>query len=238
VGLQVGAVTGPKDNKVAGPRHAKRGPGGMAEGIAFLKRAPSATVAVSDQVHGGRAPDRAGVGSDGIPATGSPCPRGHDRVVTSCPVPRCCRIRERWGRRSRWWTGALGFPKWTATWKAAGPGAAGTRATFRHPAAPGGHGNAVAAFGHDAGLRPNLLIGGVAGLAERDWEGSGCGSEPCSSGLVDLRERCVMTTFDPDTQERMGCCRRSVASSAACPQRPRSEGGTLHRGDAVELLPG
>ena len=41
---------------------------------------------------------------------------------------------------------------------------------------------AVAAFGHDRRrLRPNLVIGGVEGLAERDWEGPPCAWAACWS---------------------------------------------------------
>jgi len=48
-------------------------------------------------------------------------------------------------------------------------------------------------------LRPNLVIGGVAGLAERDWEGRYLGIASAVIGLADLRARCIMTTFDPET---------------------------------------
>jgi uncharacterized protein YcbX len=66
---------------------------------------------------------------------------------------------------------------------------------------------ALAAFGHDPRrLRPNLVIGGVPGLAERDWEERrlriGEGDRAVVVGLERLRQRCVMTTFDPDTQEQ------------------------------------
>jgi uncharacterized protein YcbX len=59
---------------------------------------------------------------------------------------------------------------------------------------------AVAAFGHDRRrLRPNLLIGGVDGLAERDWEGRRLRVGKALVEAVTLRRRCIMTTFDPDT---------------------------------------
>lgn len=63
---------------------------------------------------------------------------------------------------------------------------------------------AIAAFGHDGRrLRPNIVLSGVEGLAERDWEGR----EIRVAGgaiirLVSLRDRCIMTTYDPDTLER------------------------------------
>ena len=59
---------------------------------------------------------------------------------------------------------------------------------------------ALAAFGRDTRrLRPNLVIGGVPGLQERDWEGRRLRIGDAVIWLDDLRARCVMTTFDPDT---------------------------------------
>ena len=59
---------------------------------------------------------------------------------------------------------------------------------------------AIAAFGRDGRrLRPNLIVGGVADLAEREWEGRVLRIGPVLIGLADLRGRCVMTTVDPDT---------------------------------------
>jgi uncharacterized protein len=49
-------------------------------------------------------------------------------------------------------------------------------------------------------FRPNLLIGGVEGLTERDWEGGRLRIGSVVIGVQDLRARCIMTTFDPDTQ--------------------------------------
>lgn len=62
---------------------------------------------------------------------------------------------------------------------------------------------ALAAFGRDSRrLRPNLVIAGVEGLAERGWEGRALRIGRARVGLADLRGRCVMTTFDPDTQRQ------------------------------------
>jgi uncharacterized protein len=59
---------------------------------------------------------------------------------------------------------------------------------------------AIAAFGRDARrLRPNLVIGGVEGLAERAWPGHELRIGDVRIGIQSLRGRCVMTTFDPDT---------------------------------------
>ncbi len=58
---------------------------------------------------------------------------------------------------------------------------------------------AVAAFGRDIRrLRPNILIGGVDGMAERDWEGKELHAGDAVIGLHSLRGRCPMTTVDPD----------------------------------------
>jgi uncharacterized protein len=62
---------------------------------------------------------------------------------------------------------------------------------------------ALAALGIDGRrLRPNLLIGGVPGLAERSWEGRYLAIGDAVIGLDSLRARCVMTTWDPTTLEQ------------------------------------
>lgn len=59
---------------------------------------------------------------------------------------------------------------------------------------------AVAAFGRDIRrLRPNILIGGVDGLAERDWPDAELHIGDAIVRLDSLRGRCHMTTIDPDT---------------------------------------
>lgn len=60
---------------------------------------------------------------------------------------------------------------------------------------------AITAFGHDRRrLRPNIIIAGVDGLAERSWEGRTLRIGDVVIAARDLRQRCIMTTFDPDTQ--------------------------------------
>ncbi len=62
---------------------------------------------------------------------------------------------------------------------------------------------AVAALGTDRRrLRPNLLIGGVEGLAEREWEHRFLRIGEAVIGLAGLRQRCIMTTWDPDSGEQ------------------------------------
>lgn len=59
---------------------------------------------------------------------------------------------------------------------------------------------ALAAFGRDPRrLRPNLIIGGVEGLAERAWPGRTLAIGEARVRLAQRRQRCIMTTFDPDT---------------------------------------
>jgi MOSC domain-containing protein len=51
-------------------------------------------------------------------------------------------------------------------------------------------------------LRPNIVIGGVEGLAEREWEGRFLRVGDAVIGLATLRGRCIVTTYDPDTGEQ------------------------------------
>lgn len=69
---------------------------------------------------------------------------------------------------------------------------------------------ALAALGVDRRrLRPNIVIGGVEGLGERDWEGRHLVVGEAVIGLADLRGRCIMTTWDPDTgAQDVGVLRR------------------------------
>ena len=97
-----------------------------------------------------------------------------------------------------------------------------------------------AAVGYDRRrFRPNLVIGGVEGLAERQWEGARLEIGKAIIGMEDLRGRCVMTTFDPDTGEQdLGVLRRvqkefggvlGLNSYVVSP-------GRVSVGDAVELI--
>jgi uncharacterized protein YcbX len=62
---------------------------------------------------------------------------------------------------------------------------------------------AITAFGHDRRrLRPNIVITGVKGLAERRWPGSCVQIGKVFIGIQDLRLRCIMTAYDPDTLVR------------------------------------
>ncbi len=62
---------------------------------------------------------------------------------------------------------------------------------------------AVKEFGRDIRrLRPNILIGGVKGMAERTWENRTLTIGDAVIRLDSLRARCPMTTVDPDTITR------------------------------------
>jgi uncharacterized protein YcbX len=59
---------------------------------------------------------------------------------------------------------------------------------------------AIAEFGRDGRrLRPNIVIGGVSGVEEREWEGGVVRIGEVVIAIHDLRARCIMTTYDPDT---------------------------------------
>ena len=99
---------------------------------------------------------------------------------------------------------------------------------------------AVAALGVDGRrLRPNLVIGGVPGLAEREWGGRQLRVGEAVIGLRDLRERCVITTFDPDTVaqdvEVLKRINREFTGRFAL-NGWVSEPGRVAVGDRVELL--
>jgi uncharacterized protein YcbX len=101
---------------------------------------------------------------------------------------------------------------------------------------------AISAFGEDGRrLRPNLVIGGVAGLAERSWEGRFLRIGAAVIKTVDLRARCIMTTFDPDTLEQnTGVLRRIQREfgGVMALNGSVSVAGRVSVGDPVTLLEG
>ena len=98
---------------------------------------------------------------------------------------------------------------------------------------------AIEAFGRDGRrLRPNLVIGGVEGLAERSWPGQCLHIGEVIIGIQDLRGRCIMTTFDPDSlkQDRQvltDIVRKFGGTLALNCYVIR--GGEIRVGDSVEL---
>ncbi len=101
---------------------------------------------------------------------------------------------------------------------------------------------AIAAFGHDPRrLRPNLVIGGGEGMAERHWPGACLRIGRVVIGVQDLRLRCIMTSYDPDTQVQdkeitRGIYRRFEGKLAL--NCFVMEGGEIAVGDQVELRRG
>ena len=99
---------------------------------------------------------------------------------------------------------------------------------------------AIREFGHDGRrLRPNLVIGGVSELEERSWPGRFLRIGEAVISLVDLRARCVMTTFDPDTLEQnTGVLREIVRRLEGTLALNASvvRGGLIHEGQAVDLF--
>ncbi|MBI1824221.1 MAG: MOSC domain-containing protein [Nitrospirae bacterium] len=100
----------------------------------------------------------------------------------------------------------------------------------------------IEAFGYDhRRLRPNIVIGGVEGLAERRWPGACLRTGNVLIGVQDLRLRCIMTSYDPDTQIQdkeitRGIYRRFEGKLAL--NCFVIEGGAISVGDEVQLLRG
>jgi uncharacterized protein YcbX len=100
---------------------------------------------------------------------------------------------------------------------------------------------AIAALGYDGRrFRPNVVVAGVEGMAERGWDGRllriGASVEV---DLGHLCERCVMTTFDPDTLEQDPDVLRRINSeleSLFARNCWVTAPGRIAVGDLVELL--
>ncbi len=99
---------------------------------------------------------------------------------------------------------------------------------------------AIAAFGYDGRrLRPNIIIGDVNGLAERSWPGQPLRVGNVLIGIEDLRGRCVMTTFDPDTLEQDRQVLKSIVQRFEGKLALNCyviQGGEIRVGDSVQLL--
>jgi uncharacterized protein YcbX len=99
---------------------------------------------------------------------------------------------------------------------------------------------AVAAFGHDLRrLRPNVLIAGVAAEAERSWPGNALALGDALVGVHSVRQRCIVTSIDPDTGEQdldvFRHLRREFGNELALNCwviRP----GLIRNGDVVDLV--
>ena len=99
---------------------------------------------------------------------------------------------------------------------------------------------AIAALGVDRRrLRPNIVVGGVEGLAERSWPGLQLHIGQVRIAVVRLRPRCVMTTYDPDTQvQDLTVLRRIVREFDGVMALDCAviQGGRVAVGDPVALL--
>jgi len=100
---------------------------------------------------------------------------------------------------------------------------------------------AVAAFGRDVRrLRPNIVVGGVEGLAEREWVERELRIGDAIVRLDSMRSRCVMTTIDPETLHLDPDVLRDIVRRFENKLALNAEvmrGGTVRVGDSVELLP-
>jgi MOSC domain-containing protein len=99
---------------------------------------------------------------------------------------------------------------------------------------------AVSIFGRDVRrLRPNLLIGGVDGAAERRWAGAILRLPEAEIGIGDLRARCVMTTYDPDTADQDPDVLRDIVrrfSGRLCLNAAVTRAGRVEEGQPVQLV--
>ena len=99
---------------------------------------------------------------------------------------------------------------------------------------------AIARLGMDRRrFRPNILVTGASGDAERSWPGKRLRIGTAIIGVASLRQRCVMTTYDPDTQvQDVSVLRRIVrelGGRLALDCRV-IEPGRVAIGDPVEVL--
>ncbi len=101
---------------------------------------------------------------------------------------------------------------------------------------------AIAAFGRDRRrLRPNIVVGGVNGLDERLWQGGRLVIGDVVIDIADLRGRCIMTTFDPDTLVPDPSVLRDIVkrfSGKLALNCEVAQSGTIRIDQKVEFLPG
>jgi len=98
---------------------------------------------------------------------------------------------------------------------------------------------AIAALEMDSRrFRPNIIIGGVAGTLEREWPGSELQLGDVRIRAAQLRRRCVMTTFDPDSLDQdLSILRKIVTQNRGTLALDCSvvQGGALREGDLVTI---
>jgi len=101
---------------------------------------------------------------------------------------------------------------------------------------------AIATLGLDRRrFRPNILVSGATAEAERSWPGKRLRIGGALIRVASLRQRCVMTTYDPETQvQDVSILRRIVRERGgrlALDCRV-IEPGRVVVGDPVEVLEG
>ena len=192
--------------------------------------------------------DEAEISAAGIP--GDRMVQVHDaegRIVTSRTTPRLLGLK---GTLSPMGETLVNGRPWTAPEvgaaieAAAGPGARLVRhdGPDRFDVLPllVATDGAVNALGLDRRrFRPNILVAGVDGLAERDWPGRRARVGEAIIGFKKLRGRCVMTTYDPDTLEHDPTVLRRIVRDMGGRLALDTYvvlGGRVAVGDPVELL--
>ena len=86
-----------------------------------------------------------------------------------------------------------------------------------------------------------MIVGGVKDLEERKWEGRNLRLGDAIIHAAQLRRRCVMTTYDPDTLEQdLNVLRRIVQELGGTVALDCSvvQGGMLRVGDSVTMVDG
>ena len=99
---------------------------------------------------------------------------------------------------------------------------------------------AIKEFGYDRRrLRPNIVIGGVEGLAEREWMGRQMQIGKAVIEFAQLRARCVMTIYDPDTQKQNHAVLRHIVqkfNGTLALDTDVIQGGQISVGDVAEFI--
>jgi uncharacterized protein len=88
-------------------------------------------------------------------------------------------------------------------------------------------------------LRPNILIAGVPELEEREWPGRVIAIGDVWIYAEKLRDRCVMTTYHPDTQEQDPSVLHRIVhelDGATALDSSVITPGRIRVGDSVEIL--
>ncbi|SFB15961.1 hypothetical protein SAMN05216266_105285 [Amycolatopsis marina] len=99
---------------------------------------------------------------------------------------------------------------------------------------------AVRRFGGDIRrLRPNILVGDVPPDAEREWPGQALAVGDAVIGIHSVRQRCIVTSIDPDSGEQdLAVSRRirTLFGNELCLNCWVIEPGTIRPGDSVALV--